>query len=204
MAQPHIQIDEREVRRRLRDIYSRIVKERPYLIAEGIRWYPEAQAFARTLALTHNISFEQAAGIIAVTSQRASWEYQLQHLSHFIYDLRRNKKSRPYQFLGESQRKAAEILRNYNLEVIRGPKIRDFYHAILSPVEHAARPVIDTWMVKACISYHAVGTRGLTCTQYRALQECVAAVAREVGLYTPLEFQAIIWVWARQYLHLYD
>ena len=72
--------------------------------------------------------------------------------------------------------------------VLRGPKIRAFYRALLGDDEAV---VIDTWMLRA-LGHHEKPTP----KQYKRLAQRVRREARRRGI-PPAVWQAIVWCKAR-------
>lgn len=149
----------------------------------GAVWYRESRRHARRLAREHGVPVSRAAGVIAALSPRVQWAVNLRMADAALA-------GRPYGGLKTSKRKAAAIVNGERpLDVLRGPKTRAFYRAIMG-AENAA--VVDTWMLKAA------GWPGASVTskQYERVASAMGAAAQSVGVPTAT-FQATVWTEVR-------
>jgi len=148
----------------------------------GERWYADAKRHAERLAKRYNVTVEQAAGIIAVLSQRQRWERNLLLARDCLAG------ERLVGIFGHQRDKAQRMRKGeHPLEVLRGPKIIAFYRAIMGDGEAI---VLDTWML------HAMGYGRVTVKQYDTLADRLRTQAADVGT-TPSAFQAVCWVQVR-------
>lgn len=147
----------------------------------GARWYRQARQQARRYAKRWGVTLQQAVGVIAVLSQRQHWHRNLELA-------RRCLAGEDYNCLAQVKRKAEAIRAGADpLDVIKGPKITAFYHAILGDVDAV---VLDTHMLKV------MGRARPTPKQYELFADRLRAAAREAGV-TPAAFQAVVWVQVR-------
>jgi len=144
----------------------------------GWRWYSDARAIVAGLADIYARPPTMVAGVIAVCSQREEW--------------RRNVRKAERALRGEGvpgmriiRDRALRILAGEApLDVLRGPKIRAFYRALMGN-DNAV--VIDTWMCR-----HYRHSEKPTLKQYKKLAQRVRREAerREIP---PATWQAILW-----------
>lgn len=148
----------------------------------GARWYGEALRHAEELASRYSVTVEQAAGVIAVLSQRQRWEVNLRLAKQCL---------RGEQLVGvfdHMRTKAERIMAGEApLTVLRGPKIRAFYRAVLGDGDAV---VLDTWMLGI------MGKERPTIKQYERLADRLRAAAKDAGL-APAVFQAVVWCQVR-------
>ena len=149
----------------------------------GARWYREALGHAKRLAKRHNVTVTQAAGVIAVLSQRQRWQRNLE-----LADLALAGEQLSGIF--DHQRIKLKLMLEgmAPVEVLRGPKITAFYHAILGDTDAV---VLDTWMLETMNR-----PQGVTPKQYNILADRLRASAAAVGM-TPASYQAVVWVQVR-------
>lgn len=179
-------------------VYARASEEAR---AAGRAWYPEAHALACELA-GHESSvlkyapdaMERASGILAALSPQMPWPRN-QVLARLA--IARGQASGTF---GAAIRQADAILSGtHPLDVLKGPKVRSFYHCILE-----AGKTEDV-----CVDRHAVliarGGRPLpfehsirVAQNYRRAQDAYREAATHIGMY-PAVLQAITWVqWRRE------
>lgn len=162
--------------------------------AEGIDWYRVAHTFAHQFALDYGVTFEIAAGVIAVLSPSTSWARNVQLAGDM---LETGDCSHAY---GNAIEQARRIIAGEPLDqVVKvGRKVRNFYRCILNP-ETAGHVCVDRHAVVLATGQpiatldgwlDLVGTYQLTAAAYRT-------VARQVGL-LPCQVQAITWVQHRK------
>ena len=149
----------------------------------GARWYAEARSVARQYAKRYGVTLAQVVGVIAVLSQRQRWQMNLR----LTRDCLRGERV-PGVF-AHMRAKAKRILAgDAPLDILRGPKIRAFYQAILGDADAV---VLDTWMLVA------MGRpQGVTVKQYERLADRLRAHAADAGV-TPAAFQAVVWCQVR-------
>jgi len=144
----------------------------------GLDWYARAYRTASRLGVQYGYRTRAVAAILAATSQQVTWR----HAEKLTEDALRGKRVRHYK---QVQRKVRDLLKGAEPEnVLRGPKIRAFYRAIMG---HKNAVVLDTWMLRA-----AIGARTCSAKQYRDIAAKLRDEARAVHL-SPADFQAIVW-----------
>lgn len=151
----------------------------------GERWYRESRRFARQLKREYGGGLGRAAGIIAALSPQVQWNVN-KRLAEQVME-----HGEPVEgCLALSATRAWRIwLGERPLSVLRGPKTRAFYRAIMGDPD---AEVIDTWMLLALGWPH----RSVSPRQY---ERCAAAL-REAAEQTPLtvaDFQAVVWTAVR-------
>jgi hypothetical protein len=150
----------------------------------GVQWYDDARALAQDIADDSDVTLKVASGVIAALSPRMQWVTN-------VNAARKACKGEAYGALGTSKRNADRILKGEDpLDVLRGPKTRAFYQAIMGDDDAA---VLDTWMLQAV---GLPGNASLSITKYNALSAALhqAADAEGVGTST---LQAVVWTHIR-------
>lgn len=154
---------------------------------EGSEWYPAAYRLVTELAERYQVTREVAAGVLAVVSPRVQWKHNIS-LAHALL-------GNTYQrgcFRANVEKALRIIGGEPPLNVLSGPKVRDFYRAVLGI---STGPVIDSWMT------FAIGFTG-TCNE--AVYAKVSAALQEAAGRFDLpahHAQAIIWCHVRGYSH---
>lgn len=144
----------------------------------GLDWYTRARRTATTLALEYGRRTETVAAIMACVSQQVTW----QHAQVLTVAALHGRRVPHYT---QIQAKVARLLAGESpWYVLRGPKIRAFYHAIMG---QRSAVVLDSWMIRA-----ATGRRTCTAKQYKNLAATLRSEARAANL-SPADFQAIVW-----------
>lgn len=159
----------------------------PSQVGTGRRWYPDAHEVARDQVAEHGVTIEVASGILAALSPRMGWGMNVTLAERVLY----TKGTLDHGCLSRSLEHANAIYHGAApLEVLRGPKTRAFYLAILTEGD-SPDPVIDrhAWDM-------LTATRGAPAPsigQYRAAAECMRRAARIVGERVH-DLQAIDWI----------
>jgi hypothetical protein len=108
----------------------------------GRQWYPNALDAARAIDPD---APERAAGVIAALSPRERWSVNVRNAAQLIgwIDSDAGLEERP-RLTFETQQRKAERIGYYEdaLDVLRGPKERAFYKAIVGDPDAV---VVDTW-----------------------------------------------------------
>lgn len=145
----------------------------------GWRWYSDARAIVKGLAEVYGRRDETVAGVIAALSQRQEWRRNVRQAEAAL------KAGRAVGGLGQARERANRILAGeHPWKVLRGPKIRAFYRAILGDDQAV---VIDTWMCRA-LGHNEKPT----IKQYRKLAARVRREARAREM-PPAVYQATVW-----------
>lgn len=216
----------------------------PAVIAEGREWYPKAYELAVELAIQANGGYyfeaddvernqaeiAKAAAVIAVLSPRLNWERN-KELARHAYSLANGEwigltveQARASWVFGltDGAGKAFRILvlNEDPNEVVKGPKVRQFWHTIVDPTDPRA-VVVDrhAWAVAAgrvltdeeLGKYSGrLGAYDAVSEMYRRAAKILSAEIAQAGLLrhadndamgiTPAEVQAITWTaWRREH-----
>jgi len=152
---------------------------------EGKDWYYVSRHEARRLAREFNCTLSCAAGVIAAFSPRMTWKGNLTMAERCL------AKVEPLGGFATSRERAVRIREGERpLQVLKGPKTREFYRAIMG---HEDACVIDLWMCRAA----GLGKDSPTAREY----EVISAALREAAgqtTHTVAEFQAIVWTQVRR------
>ena len=158
--------------------------------SEGIEWYPNAHAFARTVG---SRSVKRGAGIIAALSPQTSWPE----------NKRLALQASSGRITGHTRRnceKATDCRRGYDpLEVLGGRKVRAFYALILDPT-NAYDVVIDRHAFDVAIGYETDNLARKVLERvggYDFIADAYRKAAANLGI-LPSEVQATTWLtWRR-------
>jgi hypothetical protein len=148
----------------------------------GAGWYRNARRIAREMARRHGVSLATAAGVIAALSPRLMWVRNV-----LVADMVCAQELRVPGVFAASLAKARAIRAGAKPTlVLRGPKVRAFYRALMGD-EQAT--VVDVWTARAA------GLRGdaLTDKQYADVSAALHLGAKEVRT-TASRLQAVAWV----------
>lgn len=162
-------------------------KATPDQIVKGHAWYEEAHAVARVQAEVHDVTIEVAAGVLAALSPRLGWGPNVQIAERVLHSGGTLTRGALTRSLDQANRIYAGTAAK---DVLRGPKTRAFYDAILT-AGHSPDPVIDrhAWDM-------LTGKRGApspTPAQYRRAAQLMvrAGTILNVGHH---EVQATTWI----------
>jgi hypothetical protein len=207
----------------------------PAVIGEGREWYPRARELAVELAKRRNgnvpviptvnsdfwdAEIELAAAVVAVLSPQVNWERN-KMLAHLVYSLALEgvwNDSLTAEVAGslwdhgltDGPKKAFRmlVLGEDPNEVVKGPKVRQFWHTIVDPTDVRA-VVVDrhAWAVAAgrVLTDAQLGKVSGRLGMYDEVSEMYRRAARILSLelertITPAEVQAITWTaWRREH-----
>lgn len=189
-------------------------------IALGARWYPEAYAFAVSVAAKYGVTVAQVAGVIAAVSPRMGWVRNKTLAERVVAEYPGHAESVPAErvaksiggALGANLTIAVRILRGEPVaDVLTGVKRRAFYNNIISAGSASTDDVtVDTWMQRVVMSVSPdqgmdldeslafLKARGFA--GYAAIAHAVRVVARKRGL-SPATVQAAYWIVASGSVH---
>lgn len=163
---------------------------------EGKSWYATAREVARTLDPANP---SKAAAVIAVLSPRLSWERNVQAAAD-VYQ------GRSPRVMGANAEKASRIMAGENPDdVVSGPKVRAFWHAIVNP-EDSRAIVIDRHAFDVAAGEvlddeqrgRVLGRKGAYDDVCRLYVRATHILSREYGSLSAVEVQATTWVaWRR-------
>jgi hypothetical protein len=155
----------------------------PHELSAGDGWYAGARRTVRALAREFGVTERCAAGVIAALSPRVKWEQNVRLACDALAN-------RP-RIIGSLRANEAKALRIRSgeapLVVLRGPKVRAFYRALIGDESSG---VIDVWMARA------MRLRRLTERTYLRAVEAMRRVAAYVGT-TVARLQATVWTVVR-------
>lgn len=180
---------------------DRIVKTRLGATAEqeheGLNWYDYAQDLARYVAKRTGITYEQAAGVIAVTSNNVKWGIQVAHTAPFVERILAGDRPEDIHcgFMGSCKVKAQHIIQTGDLSVVTGPKVSIFLRNILGLHD---KITLDRHAVRVPLGHHTgeneTGQWTRPNSRKRRLMEAAYFVAAD-RLNEPVAVvQAIVWV----------
>lgn len=181
---------------RIRAVYGQATDQE---VRAGLLWYECARMEAETLAQAHGVTVRTAVGIVAALSPGCPWDRNIPLAATMLAT---GDCAHPY---GDAIRKARRILNGEDpTHVLKGRKVRSFYHNILYPATSQA-VTIDRHAL-AIVTATEQGKRGASVIDYKWLKRpgayqmvaaCYRTVARELDM-LPSELQAITWlVWRR-------
>lgn len=169
----------------------------------GRQWYPLAQEAARAIDPD---DVERAAGVIAAFSPRERWHVNLAHAAAYIGwsdDDTQGLSDEPRVTFATQQRKAFKIAGGENpLDVLRGPKERAFYRAIMGDRDAVT---VDTWAYRLSDALWAphptrhdqfAETPGITPRRYEDIAAAYRLAAKHLGV-SARDLQATTWITVR-------
>jgi hypothetical protein len=183
MAKPKRKIDYRRVARfttALDSVFSQ-ADSRQY--AEGFKWYDDANAELRLIALQHDSFIEIAAAICAALSPKLRWSANLLYTDWVFQGL-------TIPHLKTPVNKALAILESGNVDLITAPKTSAFYRNLIGDLN---RVTIDVWMYRAA----GLNDDDVKPWHYRELELAVKRLANHYKV-EPARIQAIIWIVIRE------
>lgn len=149
----------------------------------GAVWYRESRREARRLSREHGVPLSRAAGVIAALSPRVRWSENVRLADDALA-------GRRVGALKTSVRKAERIVNGARpLDVLKGPKTRAFYRAIMGSEDAA---VVDVWMLRAA----GWPTDAVTPKQYERVADALRAAAMDADVATAT-MQATVWTEVR-------
>ncbi len=150
-------------------------------VESGARWYDEAGDLAASLAATHGIEVETAAGVISALSPRTPWS---RNVAGAVALLATNEAP---GCIGANVDRAREVLAGASLN---GPKTARFARNIAGDRESVT---VDVWACRvADLDENALGRKGA----YEAIEHAYRLAARRRGV-DPATMQATTWIVAR-------
>lgn len=170
--------------------------------AEGMQWYSEAQALAVELAGMPNGrgDIERAAAVIAILSPMKEWE-QNKRLAIKAYE----SGGLSGGTFRHSVVKVNKLLVDWEEDidsVVTGPKVRAFWHGIVSGGDTDV-VTIDRHAFDVAIGKRLTDDeRNINIGMYRACERAYVRAARDRGL-SAAQVQAITWtVWRNRYKYV--
>lgn len=163
----------------------------------GLRWYNEAQDWAKYLSETFDIEPYKTAAVISALSPNNKWERNKVDAFNVCQTWKDGKTAESVKVCtyGANKRKAFAILSGGTEITAKSPKT----HAFAANVGLLASDfvTVDKWHIRACLCNPKEGIRDTveSCTpaQYRRLEAITLKLARKYGL-KGYEVQAVIWV----------
>lgn len=149
--------------------------------AQGRAWYPEARRTVRQLADASGSSQAVAAGVVAALSPRLMWVVNVRAAGVVLQG------GIPAGVFKTSLYKAQRIASRAArpLDVLRGPKVRAFYRAIMGDTRAA---VVDVWVLRV-----AGWARSLTERAYAQVAGALEVAAAKLRV-SVTDLQATAWV----------
>lgn len=167
----------------IRSNYLEIVESATFSqIMLAATWYVEAQEYARDLAIKYEVTLDVAAGVIAAFSPRTRWVENVRNADLFL-------NGDPVPTLGNNIRMAEAVVREQNIEALRGRKTNSFAYNIAGNMDVVT---IDVWMIRAA----GYSRNDANVTMYNEMESAVMELAYSFGV-EPAQLQALIWVCAR-------
>lgn len=167
--------------------------------AAGFAWYTNAHREAVRISQTHGHQatherVQTAAGVIAALSPRAQWAVNIAWSAR-VWDAAETGGVVPAVGLPDGRSKAWRIANGEHPDdVLRGPKVRAFYRAIMLDPDAA---VIDVWAARAALPDDDDPQRWVGSERrYHQIADDYRAAAQERVAFVST-FQATIWLHVR-------
>ena len=148
---------------------------------QAATWYNEAQAYAIQMATRHNVSLEQAAGVIAAFSPRTRWAQNVLNAELFL-------SGEPVPALGNNVKMANAVVEN-GISALKGRKTNSFAKNIAGDMSVVT---IDVWMIRAA-GYNRLDANK---TMYNTMENVIVELAESYSV-SPAQLQALIWIVVR-------
>lgn len=150
----------------------------------GLEWYQNAHDLAVEMAKEFDVSVEIAAYVIAATSPRSIWSFNVKHARAILaYGERPSGALWTNHFRGEA-------VRDYGIDCIgNGPKVNAFARNIMGDYDAVT---IDMWaFVAACgdLPEKHLSRVGA----YETIADAYRVAAKKFGI-TPAQMQAVTWI----------
>ena len=155
------------------------------LYNSGMNWYADANATARAMADEFDVAEEIAAYVIAATSPRTFWSFNVKHARAILaYE------DAPSGALGTNHARGMAI-RDYGIGHIgNGPKVNAFARNIAGDWNEVT---IDMWAFRAACGDLAIEKFLARKGAYETVAEAYRIAAKKFGI-APAQMQAIVWV----------
>lgn len=189
------------------EVYAMAVRLRKYAAfadervkAAGMAWYGEAQQLATDLAAEYNLTLQQAADCLALTSINCKWEVQVKYIRLLLTAIRSGCEptSAPGPFLKSVKTNVARVLSGEQ-GVVKGEKIAAFAANIAGNHSYVT---VDRWAVRAAVGRNTEEreTQKLmkSGSLSRAKIDAAYHIAARLEGYTPAAYQAIVWILCRE------
>jgi hypothetical protein len=151
----------------------------------GMSWYRHADDIARELAEEYDVSEEIAAYVIAATSPRTFWSFNVKHARAILaYE------DAPSGAMGTNDARGRAV-RDYGIGHIgNGPKVNAFARNIAGDWNEVT---IDMWAFRAACGDLAIEKYLARKGAYETVAEAYRIAAKRFGI-APAQMQAIVWV----------
>jgi hypothetical protein len=169
-------------------------------LVEGMKWYNEANSYAKELASRFDFTIQKIAGIIAVFSPQAGWTENKRYAVSFLINPKNRLRSLVQEIKAKKILKIKSEADIYNSLAVSGAawKSKSFYLNILNP-DIATDVTIDRHAIAICIqpteNVQALNKQHgkLTEKQYNFFQTCYIKAASDLDI-LPHQLQAITWI----------
>lgn len=157
----------------------------PSEVADGIKWYAEANGIAKSIAEKSGVELWQAIELISVASPGADWSLNVK-----IPALILEGKTDGLFITRQSMAKVKRILAGES--AVNGPKTTSFAQNIAGNHEPVT---IDGWMVRIACADPGIEWKNTSISggAYKQIALAVKEVANELNI-LPAHLQAIVWV----------
>jgi hypothetical protein len=159
---------------------------------QGQDWYSEAQRFCVGVSELIGIEYTRIAAVVAVTSPNTYWTQQQIYVPLIIKAWQAGKPANKVGFTMLKLVEKAYACLNGDLSAIHGNKVSSFF---LNICGDSSAVTVDRWAARIALADYNI-TR-FTPRWYAPIAEAYRRAARLVG-WTPRDFQATLWVYARQ------
>ena len=168
----------------------------------GRNSYREIHRRCHQMAAANWVIVEKAVAVTAVISPIITWEENIAQADALCWEASTgDSPCIPITALPANVTKARRILAGESaLDVIRGPKVWNFYHSILHP-ENPYTVCVDRHVARAAFGWEYgwrdTDTRLKSPGEYDTVAEAVRRIAKKRGM-RALELQALLWLVMRE------
>lgn len=151
----------------------------------GLNWYSDAQNLAISMAEEFGVSLEIAASVIAATSPRTIWSFNVKHARAILAG-----EDAPSGAMGANDKRGRDCLILGFDGLGNGPKVNAFARNIAGDLHHVT---IDMWAFAAAMGDHATTAMLARRGAYDSIAHAFRDAADQYGV-KPAQMQAIVWV----------
>jgi hypothetical protein len=181
---------------RFRDI---AMDSRASLLEDNADWYRQYHSDIAKASEGFIIIPSVAVAAVAAMSPGMAPDAGLYAFQRVCEHVLQGKDLPPIRSFKQNVKLAIEIVRHKDISLLKGQKVRDFYHSIYHNGESDRAP-IDRWAAREFPKYQKVKGKwpdvDLNKSEYQKMQDQFRKAADKLGLY-PAELQAILWVHRR-------
>lgn len=166
------------------------------VLEENAEWYANYHTQIEDVSEEFPILPSVAVAAVAALSPAMAPDAGLLAYQRVCEHVLQDKDLPPIRSFKQNVKLAIEIIKHSDISLLKGQKVRDFYHAIYHNGASDRAP-IDRWAAREFPKYQKIKGKwpevDLNATEYKKMQDQFRKAADKLGLY-PAELQSILWV----------